>query len=135
LVRASTAARWRVCFTPRWAINERQQAASAAWFSLVSLLSLCVIIGHNSYLTNQSYANKVDLSITNCYDWQAIGGNMRDLIPKIQEALQDRIILTVSERTGISKTTIFSLRDGKTTKRGPNIATIKTLANYLGIKP
>lgn len=58
-----------------------------------------------------------------------------DLIAKVQTALQDRIVQTVAERTGLSKNTISALRDGKTSKRGPNLATIKTLADYLGVKP
>ncbi len=58
-----------------------------------------------------------------------------DLIAKVQAALQDRIVQTVAERTGLSQNTISALRDGKAGKRGPNIATIKTLANYLGVQP
>jgi hypothetical protein len=59
---------------------------------------------------------------------------MDDLRSKVRAALQDRIILTVSLRTGISKNTIIGVRDGKITKRGPNISTIKTLAAYLGVQ-
>ena len=57
-----------------------------------------------------------------------------DLIAKVQAALQDRIVQTVAERTGLSQNTISALRDGKTGKRGPNSSTVKILADYLGVE-
>lgn len=50
---------------------------------------------------------------------------------KIREALSDRVLNVVSERTGISRGTLLSIKNGG---RKANAATLKVLADYLGVK-
>jgi len=65
---------------------------------------------------------------------KSTGGSMRnELIIKIQAALQDRVILKVARATGLSKTTIFRIRDGQYQNKGPQLGTVKVLADYLGV--
>lgn len=47
----------------------------------------------------------------------------------IRQALMDRRIPVVAERTGLSEPTIRAIRDGKNTN--PTLKTLETLANYL----
>lgn len=53
------------------------------------------------------------------------------IIEKITEALQDRNLVLVSARTGISWNTIHAFKTGKI--RNPHATTVRVLAAYLGI--
>jgi transcriptional regulator with XRE-family HTH domain len=57
------------------------------------------------------------------------------LCERVQAALHDRILLKVSRATGVSKTTLHRIRQGGNHAKGPQTRTLKTLADYLGIKP
>lgn len=50
---------------------------------------------------------------------------------KIREALADRVLNVVSERTGISRGTLLSIKHGT---RKANAATLKVLSDYLGVQ-
>lgn len=52
-------------------------------------------------------------------------------LDKIKDALQDRRLDVVSEKTGISSTTLSGIRNGRITR--PHAATIKVLSAYLGL--
>lgn len=52
------------------------------------------------------------------------------LIHKIQEALSDRILSIVADRTGISAKTLFNLKHGYVKS---NASTLKVLADYLKV--
>lgn len=54
---------------------------------------------------------------------------------RVREALQDRILLKVSQATGISQTTLTRFKTGGNHAKGPQMRTLKTLADYLGVKP
>ena len=54
---------------------------------------------------------------------------------RVREALQDRILMKVSQATGISTTTLTRFKNDLNHAKGPHISTIKTLADYLGVKP
>lgn len=54
---------------------------------------------------------------------------------RVREALQDRILLKVSQATGISQTTLTRFKNGGNHAKGPQTRTLKTLADYLGVKP
>ncbi len=55
---------------------------------------------------------------------------MQDL-DKIREALQDRVILSVSEATGINRVTLGNIKSGKT--KTASKSTIKALQLHLGL--
>ncbi len=57
-----------------------------------------------------------------------------ELVAKIREALSDRIIQVVAERSGVGTNTIHDLVSGRTNKRGPHVSTLRILADYLGVK-
>lgn len=50
---------------------------------------------------------------------------------KIRAALADRVLNVVSERTGVSTGTLLNIKHGK---RKANAATLKVLADYLGVE-
>lgn len=52
-------------------------------------------------------------------------------LDKIRYALADRRLNVVSQRTGINKRTLENLHFGRTEK--PHVATLKLLADYLGV--
>lgn len=53
------------------------------------------------------------------------------LIDKIRCALEDRVLNVVAARAGVSVRTLRNLRSGRVE---PNQATLKVLADYLGVK-
>lgn len=53
-------------------------------------------------------------------------------LDKIKDALQDRTLKVVSERTGISENTLSGIRSGRITR--PHAGTVTALALYLGVK-
>lgn len=53
------------------------------------------------------------------------------LIDKIRYALEDRVLNVVASRAGVSVRTLRNLRSGRVE---PNQATLKVLADYLGVK-
>lgn len=52
-------------------------------------------------------------------------------IDKIKDALADRLLNVVAEKTGLSRHTIANVKAGRGT---PNPATLKVLADYLGVR-
>jgi transcriptional regulator with XRE-family HTH domain len=58
----------------------------------------------------------------------------QELIDQIRETLSDRVISTVAKRTGLSVHAIHRIANGTTTKQGPHEATLRVLADYLGVK-
>jgi transcriptional regulator with XRE-family HTH domain len=54
------------------------------------------------------------------------------LLDMVREALDDRIIERVAERTGLSKTTIHAVAKGQY-KKAPHTSTLRTLADYLKV--
>lgn len=50
---------------------------------------------------------------------------------KIKEALQDRLLHVVAEKTGLSRQTISKIKNGGSGTR----STMKLLADYLGVNP
>lgn len=52
-------------------------------------------------------------------------------LDKIKCALEDRTLSVVAEKTGLSRNTLSNIKHGIGT---PNAATIKVLADYLGVK-
>lgn len=56
-----------------------------------------------------------------------------ELQQKIREAMADRNLKAVAEKTGLSTTAIYKLMDDKPRVRGPNETTLRVLAQYLGI--
>ena len=52
-------------------------------------------------------------------------------IEKIRAALQDRVILSVSDATGVNRNTLAAIRNGK--QKTASKTTIKALQNYLGL--
>jgi transcriptional regulator with XRE-family HTH domain len=53
-------------------------------------------------------------------------------LDKIKDALRDRRLDVVSEKTGISATTLSGIRAGRITR--PHAATIKVLSEYLKVQ-
>lgn len=53
------------------------------------------------------------------------------MLDKIRDALQDRLLNVVAQRTGLSSRTVSNVKYSVGT---PNAATIKVLADYLGVK-
>lgn len=52
------------------------------------------------------------------------------LLDKIKDALSDRLLNVVAEKTGVSVRTISKIRNGQEVK---NPAILKVLADYLGV--
>jgi len=52
-------------------------------------------------------------------------------VDKVREALADRRLNVVAERTGVTVRTLENLHFGRTKK--PHSATLKVLADYLGV--
>jgi transcriptional regulator with XRE-family HTH domain len=59
-------------------------------------------------------------------------GKKRMTLDKIKDALRDRRLDVVSEKTGISATTLSGIRAGRITR--PHAATIKVLSEYLKVQ-
>jgi transcriptional regulator with XRE-family HTH domain len=55
-----------------------------------------------------------------------------NLLDVVRDALHDRIIERVAERTGLSKTTIHAVAKGQY-KKAPHTSTLRTLADYLKV--
>lgn len=49
---------------------------------------------------------------------------------KIREALQDRVLNVVAEKTGLSRLTVAKVKNGGTGTK----STMKVLADYLGVR-
>jgi transcriptional regulator with XRE-family HTH domain len=59
---------------------------------------------------------------------------MSDLQTRVHEALQDRVISVVSQRTGVHHNTIARIRTGEKHAKGPRLTTLKVLAQYLKVE-
>lgn len=53
------------------------------------------------------------------------------LLKEIQHALRDRVVTVVAKETGIHEHTIHGIKNGG---GNPTYKTLKTLADYLGVK-